>query len=167
MTYHLCRSRWVCITFTRNYFHYLFRNYIPCTTRVWKIIKIFKYHFKHYLVNKKADCRYVTINHEHDEDQERCCIDRSYKIKCLEPYLDTHLLPMSKDKITRMIECITMNLAQCRLRYLIWYFATELNAVNMRDIGHLLKLIWMCHLPKLLVSTIWHCKKTNIVILQH
>ena len=27
---------WVCITFARNYFHYLFRNYIPCTTRVWK-----------------------------------------------------------------------------------------------------------------------------------
>ena len=27
---------WVCITFARNYFHYLFRNYISCTTRVWK-----------------------------------------------------------------------------------------------------------------------------------
>ena len=39
---------------------------------------------------------------------------RSYKIKCLEPYLDTHFLPVSQHKITKMIECITMNLAQCR-----------------------------------------------------
>ena len=31
--YHLCRNRWVCITFARNYFHYHFQNYMPCTTQ--------------------------------------------------------------------------------------------------------------------------------------
>ena len=34
--YHLCRNRWVCITFARNYFHYPFQNYMPCTTHVCK-----------------------------------------------------------------------------------------------------------------------------------
>jgi hypothetical protein len=30
------RSRWACIKFARNYCHYLFQNYIPCTTHRWK-----------------------------------------------------------------------------------------------------------------------------------
>ena len=35
-------------------------------------------------------------------------------IKCLASYLDTLLLLMPQHKLIRMIECITMNLAQCR-----------------------------------------------------